>query len=139
MSFRLKGIREVQRKLKQIAQDMDGNRIPQALRAEAENVMTDSKKNYVPVDKGALRSSGKVGKVDRSGNNFKVELSYGGIAAPYALAIHEHLSQHSPPSWKAAQSVTFHPQGHGPKYLETPLKNKQSTLAQDLAKRLRLS
>jgi hypothetical protein len=117
-----------------------------AVKEFADGVMADSKAKYVPVGAtartilrfrrhgfrirgddhaGALRDSGKVEDPVISptgiGTGVSVRLSYGGggVAAPYAIAVHEHLSQYSPRSWKVARSVTFN-QG-GPKYLERPL------------------
>lgn len=88
-------------------------------------IMTDSKDNYVPVDDGPLRSSGQVHEPVVEPGLISVTLSYGGAASAYALAVHEHLSSHSPRSWKAAEAagrnVRFSPAGHGPKYLERPV------------------
>lgn len=62
-----------------------------SLRVQGEALMTDVKASRpgkgVPVDTGALRSSGTVEGPD----NHKVEVSFGGPAAPYALAQHERL------------------------------------------------
>lgn len=98
----------------------------------AELIMRNSKRNYVPVDLSALKNSGHVVKPVRKGTQIIVELAYGGPAAPYALAVHEHLSQHSPRSWKNT-TVRFHPAGRGPKYLEKPLMEAVSQLPHDLA------
>ena len=92
---------------------------------EAERIMTDSKEHYVPVHDAILKGSGHVQPPQVTGGHLSVTLGYGGAASAYALAVHEHLSQHSPPSWKAAEAagrpVTFHPPGRGPKFLELPL------------------
>ena len=93
------------------------------LREEAEEVMTRSKE-LVPVDLGTLRDSGHVPPTKRIGNTIEVEIVYGGEAKEYAVAVHEHLSHHSPPSWFAAEyagrPVKFSPAGTGPKFLERP-------------------
>lgn len=108
-----------------------------ALFRRAEAVMTKSKQNFVPVDLGALMNSGTVSP-PKIGKEIVVELSFGGPAAPYALAVHEHLSGASPHSWQEAERqgrpVRFSPAGRGPKYLERPLMEVVRTLAADLAK-----
>lgn len=73
----------------------------QALREHGETVMAASKR-LVPVDTGALRASGRVSPVTQVGRSLMVVLSYGGPAAPYALAVHERPDQwHDPPTqWK---------------------------------------
>lgn len=72
----------------------------------AEEIMTDSKTNYVPVDTGNLRNSGTVALPVIAGNRVTVTLGYGGPAAAYALKVHE-----APASY-----------GHGKnKYLSKPI------------------
>ena len=68
-----------------------GNKMASGLRLIGEEIMLDVKaarpNEGVPVDKGTLRSSGRV-----SGpKNDEVELSFGGAAAPYALEQHENV------------------------------------------------
>ena len=77
------------------------------MRNIAEDVMADSKGNYVPVKDNALRSSGKVGDVRRVGNDVIVELGFGGAASDYAWVQHEDLDY----AHKVGQA----------KYLEIPL------------------
>src|SRR5262245_40398140 len=102
----------------------------------AEDIMSDSKENYVPVDIGTLKGSGHV-VTETSGNVVTATMAYGGPAAAYAVAVHEHLSPASPASWRAAEAngrpVQFHPSGRGPKYLERPVLAKAKTLLNDLA------
>lgn len=114
-----------------------GEAIRSSLRIEAEMVMTDSKENYVPVDLGTLRSSGFVEPVEYDGGKFSVKLVYGGAAAPYALAVHEHPSEHSPPSWSG--NVHFSPPGRGPKYLERPMLVAISGMERRIGDRLKSS
>lgn len=53
---------------------------------------------YCPVDKGPLRESGKK-EVSGSGFGAKVNVSFGGEGAPYALYVHEDLeAQHAAPT-----------------------------------------
>jgi len=103
-----------------------GKKVPKSAAATlnkfANVIITDAKQNYVPVDDGPLRSSGTVEPVKQDGNVVSVRMGFGdGASAGYALAVHEHLSDHSPPSWKKAKNVKFGgtPQA-GPKYLERP-------------------
>jgi len=60
----------------------------------AEEVMTDSKLNYVPVVDGYLRNSGTVTKPTINGNKIEIRLGYGGPTAlgrnvTYAFKVHE--------------------------------------------------
>ena len=62
------------------------------LRVIGEEIMLDVKASRsgrgVPVDKGTLRSTGRV----EGPKHDEVELSFGGAAAPYALEQHENVS-----------------------------------------------
>ena len=82
-----------------------------------------------------LKSSGNVQRPKRSGfggKDIEVTLEYGGPAAPYALAIHDHPSGASPPSWEG-KTLNFYLGGeHGTKYLERPLLEAAPTLARKL-------
>jgi hypothetical protein len=136
---RFTGVEAMQAKLRRIAQRFP-ERVARFLYREAEFVMTDSKQHYVPVAEvrgGTLRGGGYVKPPVRTGRTIRVELGYGGAAAAYALAIHEHPSPHSPPSWRGV-TVHFHPTGHGPKYLERPLMKHVAVLAPRAARDLSL-
>lgn len=122
-SFQLKGSRAMQRRMRRIARTQVG-RVEGALRMEAEEIMTRSKRDFVPVDLGALRTSGHVKPPERSGRDVSVTLAYGGPAAPYALIQHEALH--------------FSHRVGGPKYLERPLRDAIPGMNQRLAKRLGL-
>ena len=112
-----------------------------ALFQEAEKVMEASKKSFVPLDKGPLRTSGLVAKPEIMPLGASVTLGYGGVAggnskedlAGYAIAIHEHPSGFSPPSW--AGGVNF--KRGGPKYLERPLRAAIPGMAARLAVKIR--
>lgn len=45
-----------------------------------------------PVKTGALRGSGYVAEPERVGDTVRVEMGFGGPAAPYALIVHEDLN-----------------------------------------------
>ena len=68
------------------------------LRVIGEEIMTDVKTSTpghgVPVDKGALRSSGRVEGPTGTSEKPQVELSFGGSSAPYALIQHEVTTFH---------------------------------------------
>lgn len=86
-----------------------------------ELVMNDSKQNYVPIEEGELQSTGRVEEIESGpGLGAEIQLIYGdgGPSSAYAIAIHEHLSAASPPSW---QNTTVRFTRGGPKYLELPL------------------
>lgn len=109
-----------------------------ALYEEGEKIKTKSLK-LVPVDTGALRSTALVSPPFIEGGKVSVAISYGGPAkqsggkkkgkkkAPaevgYAIKVHEDLT-------------AYHKVGQA-KYLEVPLKEAESTLVRDVAKRAR--
>jgi len=123
--------------LRRIATKFGTTVIGAALYRQAQKIMADSKEHYVPVDLGALKSSGKVGRPVYEGRKVYVELSYGDAASAYALAVHEHPSKYSPPSWQGTV-VQFSPSGTGPKYLERPLMKAAPTLGAEVARDLNL-
>jgi hypothetical protein len=101
-----------------------GTRVPAALAAalyqEAEAVMARSKQEFVPVDTGTLRASGYVEPPALTDGGILVTLGYGGAAAAYALKQHEDLALH-------------HPNGGQAKYLETPLNEAATGMADRVA------
>jgi hypothetical protein len=114
------------------------NDVGRAVASQADDIITDAKANYVPVDTSDLMRSGKVGRVSRNGKQIGVSLGFGDEqTAPRAVAIHEHLSVHSPPSWQNTD-VKFNPPGRGPKYLEIPFRNSIRGMADRLAQDIKL-
>lgn len=107
-----------------------------------ETIALDSKQNYVPVDQSTLQGTIHVEPPVIEGTQASVRVAAGGPAADYAEAIHEHLSEHSPPSWKAAEASGrgVHFTQGGPKYLERPflegIKNLGQWIADGLRQRL---
>lgn len=61
-----------------------------ALYMVAEEIMTDAKQNYVPVVSGNLRGSGFVEQPKITPGKITVTLGFGGVAAPYAVTVHEY-------------------------------------------------
>lgn len=135
VDFEIEGVEAMKRRLAEVSEHLIGE-LKAALRLEAEQVMTRSKRDFVPIDLGALRASGNVGPVEKKGKDLEVTLSFGGQSAPYALAVHEHPSVHSPPSWRGTV-VRFSPPGRGPKYLERPLKDAIEGMEDRIARRMR--
>ena len=95
----VKGGDKVKKGLTSTLKDLEKQQL-QAIKVEAELIMTDSKQNYVPVDKGTLRQSGTVGDPVRNEDEITISMGYGGAAAAYATALHEHPSESSPPTWE---------------------------------------
>lgn len=100
LPFELRGAKAMQRKIERIAKEY-ANRVERALRVEAELIITRSKRDFVPVDLGALRDSGHAENVRRRGRDLEVSLVYGDASAPYALIQHENPDfAHRVGSWK---------------------------------------
>ena len=126
VSFKFEGVKKV---LVNIARRKDYlyKHAIQAVTMEAHAIESLSMGN-TPVDSGNLRASHKV-KVKVGVGGIKATVSVGGSTEPYALAVHEHLSEHSPPSWKAAEKqgnpVKFNANtGPGPKFLENAFRSR---------------
>jgi hypothetical protein len=82
----------------------------QAIYAEAALALLDSKE-IVPVDTSALKQSGNLKPISVQGNAIEVVIGYGGVAAPYAVEVHENLeARHQP--------------GKSAKFLEIPVKRR---------------
>lgn len=133
----MRGLTQAQAKLRGLAQRYP-DRVVRAVYRRMEAVMTRSKDEFVPVDKGILKASGHVNPPERKGRAVTVTAAYGGAAKSYAIAVHEHLSEHSPPSWLGGP-VRFSPSGRGPKFLEKPLFEAIRTMPQDLADDLKVT
>jgi hypothetical protein len=136
----LKGVKEMQAKLRRLAAKTP-DQMGAALRLEGERIMTRSKREFVPVaaQGGTLRASGHVTGPVRKGKDVEVTMAYGGAAAAYALAIHEHPSEHSPPTWegKAIDGIDWHLPGTGPKYLQKPMDEAVPELPERIAAHLK--
>jgi len=82
----------------------------QAIYAEAALALLESKE-LVPVDTSALKQSGNLKPLSVQGSSVEVVIGYGGVAAPYAVEVHENLeSRHQP--------------GKSAKFLEIPVKRR---------------
>ncbi len=95
----------------------------EAQRDEAEAVMERSKAEFVPVDKGDLRATGRVEEVEGAADGFWVSMAYGSEEVDYALPVHERLDVH-------------HPHGQA-KYLEVPALEAAAGMPERVAARVR--
>lgn len=144
IDLKIKGVQKLKTSLREIA-----NRVPQkaaaAIYQEANAVMTTAKKTTIPVNLGSLRNSGRVSRPKIQGSNIIVEITFGDTSAPYALAVHEHPSEHSPPSWQGKpigeilsvrERTPWSLEGRGPKYLERPLNEAIKGMAERIAEKI---
>lgn len=96
----MKGASEMIATLKRIA-DKFPDRVGAALYQIAQQILTEAKRRCpVASDGGTLRASGMVSPPVRSGRKISVTISFGGAALAYAIAVHETISEHDPPSWR---------------------------------------
>jgi hypothetical protein len=102
-----------------------------ALYELAEETM-DASQPLVPVDFGVLKNSKFVEQPKQNGGDISVTLGYGGEAAKYAEAVHEHPSSHDPKSWNGV-TVNWQTPGTGPKFLERPVVALQRDFAARVA------
>lgn len=140
-SVQVKGTREFKARLAALIAKYP-RAIKSALFLEANLIMTDSKEHYVPVNReigkgGTLRDSGIVQKPVQEGLKIYVRMGFGGEAMPYAEAVHEHLSRHSPPTWQGKPILNWSIPGTGPKYLEIPFRKAEKGMANRLAAHLK--
>jgi hypothetical protein len=113
--------------------------IAAAMKELGDEIMQDSQENYCPVEDSpkngiVLKETGRVDGPEITPAGVEVKLSYGREAHEYAIAVHEHLSMYSPPSWQVG-GVTF--RVGGPKYLELPVMSHSQELPVAVALSLR--
>jgi len=89
----------------------------QSLYVEAQMAFAESQQE-VPVDFGNLRNSGQAYgiQVNSFGDTLEITLGYGGVAASYALIVHEDMNAR-------------HKGGTKAKYLEDPIKRRAAGLS----------
>lgn len=136
ISINLKGGDALLRKMRALG--VSGLRAgARSLQESAENIMTISKRDFVPVETGTLRSSGIVQLPEISRDSVSVKLGYGGPAAPYAIYVHENP--------RAGKTGGVSPSGviykryskvGQWKYLETPVKRNSSNIVRKLKRDL---
>lgn len=129
IQIRVRGLEDVIRRLRAARRDIE-TALAGALYREGERIMEQSKR-LVPVDTGALRSTGHTALPVRDGNKITVTLGYGGPAGAafggrevgYAIYVHENLTARH----KVGQA----------KYLEQPALEAVSGMATRIAAALR--
>lgn len=140
----MKGVSEMKAAVQAIAKKFP-DRVAAALYTEAQIVMTESKRRCpVAKDGGVLRASGMVATPVRSAaRGISVTLSYGGAASAYAIAVHEHISEHDPPSWQTmneeGRMIQWTTPGTGDHFLSGPINEAVPEMGKRLAARLDLN
>lgn len=119
-SITVTGLEAMQARLRQMAAGVP-LQAGAALRAEAEIEMTEAKRR-TPVDTGALRGSGHVTGPTVAWRDIAVVLAFGGVAAGYAIVVHEDLA-------------AFHPRGQA-KFLESVIRESAPHMAARVARRM---
>lgn len=87
-----RGVEEAFRKARQRVEQLQRDAKRELVRG-CEGIMTRSKREFVPVDLGALKNSGVV-IPDSDPKRIACVLAYGGPAAPYAIIQHEKVFNH---------------------------------------------
>ena len=135
----IKGLDELMLKLQGLGSNAM-RELGTAMEQEAMKIVRVAK-DRVPQRDGELKRSIKHHDAEISGGSVSVTISAGdNLSAPYALAVHEHLSKHSPPSWRhlSPSQINWNIPGTGPKYLENPLHEAEPNLCENLSRRLDL-
>ncbi len=122
VEFDLKGLDQVQRRIKGLIERFPGE-CARALYEEAQIEKAESMRR-TPVDTGALRASHEVSDPVVQTREISVVISVGGVAAPYAIHVHENLE-------------AFHPVGQA-KYLESTIMESRPYLAKRIAARINI-
>lgn len=133
MAFTLTGVSSMKSKLLGTKPGMLRSTM-QALNVEAEKIMTRSKREFVFVDEGTLRNTGHVIHAELIGDMIVVLMRYGPIVT--AIVLHE-FPDFNPRHWPKDKLNPTKP-GTGPKYLERPLREAVSGMAERIAHEIRL-
>jgi hypothetical protein len=144
-TFTLRGVADLKRNLTDISRDTKSN-LSIAAVEEAEMIAERSRNEFVPIREGNLASTIRVESGDlsqgrnelgqfTSGSAIEVRIVAGDETTPQALAIHEHPSQFSPPSWEGV-NVEFQPSGRGPKFVERPLNESIGGMAERMGDKI---
>lgn len=100
----------------------------QALKREAQRILTDSQEHFVPIDTGQLHDSAKVFPPTYSGKSIEVTFGYDGVAnergSMYTIPVHEIPA---PPGASIGGRSASHPRGEW-RYLLTPFLNAMDGL-----------
>lgn len=110
-SFRLDGVNAMKAKISAFARGFP-DEVGRAQYIETEIDATECKRR-TPVDKGHLRGSIHVTGPEQEGNRIITEIVAGGVAAPYAIYVHEDLEAfHDDGEAKFIESVVFESRPH---------------------------
>lgn len=133
----MKGLNEILKNLERIEKELEQKQMI-AVKKEALRIMGDSLEHYAPQDEGDLIKSSFIDEPIKENGEINIRFGYGkGKAEEYAVALHEHPSESSPPTWEG-KNLTFTKSGTGPKYLERPLMKAIDGLAERLAKDIKV-
>lgn len=116
ISAQVKGLKEMRRTFEKILKERPG-RVSNGLKKSAKKIF-DPSQEEVPVARGVLQRSGKIGEVETDGTESKIEITYGDDQeVNYASYVHEI------------------PRGDNRhKYLERPTMEYVKDFAKDMAK-----
>lgn len=126
------GLSELLQALSRIRAELP-NKLAGAVYMEAEEIMTESKKQ-IPVDTAAAKNSGYVNEPEISGGDIKLEFGYGGTATKINRHTGEPTTTYLVPLHENLQAR--HTTGKA-KFLEDPVKAAESGMLLRIARRLR--
>jgi len=139
-SFTLSGIEQLQKRIRDIESQMK-KELSSTLETEVGEKILEKAKEYCPERSGALVDSiilvkSTVEQGRESSGRFneqavaRVSINVGNDKTPHALAVHEHPSKYSPPSWDGVE-VKF--TKGGPKFLERALNEHEGEMLKALS------
>ena len=139
----MKGASEMIAKLKKLSAKFP-DRVAAALYQIAQQIMTEAKRRCpVASGGGILRASGIVSKPVRNGRQISVTMSFGGAASAYAIAVHETISEHDPPSWTIMYEhgglIQWTSRGTGDHFLSSAIDEQMAVMPTLLAAMLNLN
>lgn len=134
----MKGLQGILKNIEKVQKDLERQQM-KALKNESNRIMKDSKEHYAPEDEGDLISEGAVSEpMKNADGSISIKMGYGGPKSKdYAVALHEHPSASSPPTWKG-KALTFTKPGTGEKYLERPFFKAVDGMAERLASDIKI-
>lgn len=139
----LRGVDAMRAKLQRLKTQFP-DEVGRALYQETQVEATEVKKR-TPVAQhgGDLRGSvHAVGPVREGRRIWMLIVAGGGPSAAYAIAVHEHLSVYSPPSWVSAEErggIFWNAAGTGPKFIESVLLESYPYMGTRVARRIGLN
>jgi hypothetical protein len=127
----------VNNQLRQVIGNLEAG-ITEGITEVLEEVAHESRTVWAPERDGDLRDSIRVlpARYERGQLVFQGEVFAGFPRLPHVVAVHEHLSQYTPPSWIKAGIVRFIK--GGPKFLEIPLMLAVSSMPRKIARNIKL-